>query len=54
MCGRVTVAEVEILVENGQLDPDLVHTPGIFVKRLVVNARPSRRIEQRTVRPAGA
>jgi 3-oxoacid CoA-transferase subunit A len=54
MCGRVTVAEVEILVENGALDPDHVHTPGIFVTRLVVNAHPSRRIEQRTVRAAGA
>jgi 3-oxoacid CoA-transferase subunit A len=54
MCGRVTVAEVEILVENGELDPDQVHTPGIFVQRLIVNPHPSRRIEQRTVRPAGA
>jgi 3-oxoacid CoA-transferase subunit A len=53
MCGRVTVAEVEILVENGQLDPDRVHTPGIYVKRLVVNPHPSRRIEQRTVRSGG-
>jgi 3-oxoacid CoA-transferase subunit A len=54
MCGRVTVAEVEVLVENGQLDPDQVHTPGIFVTRLIVNPRPSRRIEQRTVRSVGA
>jgi len=54
MCGQVTVAEVETLVDNGELDPDQVHTPGIFVKRLIVNAHPSRRIEQRTVRPAGA
>ncbi|HUD24243.1 MAG TPA: CoA transferase subunit A [Burkholderiaceae bacterium] len=54
MCGNVTVAEVEFLVENGELDADQVHTPGIFVKRLVVNAHPSRRIEQRTVRSAGA
>jgi 3-oxoacid CoA-transferase subunit A len=53
MCGRITVAEVEVLVENGQLDPDQVHTPGIFVKRLIVNPNPSRRIEQRTVRTAG-
>ena len=53
MCGRITVAEVEVLVENGQLDPDQVHTPGIFVTRLVVNPHPSRRIEQRTVRSAG-
>ena len=53
MCGRITVAEVEILVENGQLDPDQIHTPGIFVTRLIVNSHPSRRIEQRTVRSAG-
>jgi 3-oxoacid CoA-transferase subunit A len=52
MCGRVTVAEVELLVENGELDPDQIHTPGIFVSRLVVNAHPEKRIEQRTVRAA--
>jgi len=52
MCGRVTVAEVEFLVENGELDPDNIHTPGIFVQRLVVNAHPQKRIEQRTVRTA--
>jgi 3-oxoacid CoA-transferase subunit A len=50
MCGRVTVAEVEELVENGALDPDNIHTPGIFVQRIVVNATPEKRIEQRTVR----
>jgi 3-oxoacid CoA-transferase subunit A len=54
MCGKVTVAEVEFLVENGELEADNVHTPGIYVQRLVVNSRPSRRIEQRTVRAAGA
>jgi 3-oxoacid CoA-transferase subunit A len=54
MCGRVTVAEVEILVENGELDADCIHTPGIYVQRLIVNPHPSRRIEQRTVRAAGA
>jgi 3-oxoacid CoA-transferase subunit A len=52
MCGRVTVAEVEELVEDGMLDPDHIHTPGIFVQRLVVNAHPEKRIEQRTVRAA--
>jgi len=52
MCGRVTVAEVEEVVENGALDPDQVHTPGVFVQRIVVNAHPEKRIEQRTVRPA--
>jgi len=50
MCGRVTIVEVEEIVENGTLDPDHVHTPGIFVQRLVVNANPEKRIEQRTVR----
>jgi 3-oxoacid CoA-transferase subunit A len=50
MCGKVTVVEVEEIVDNGQIDPDHVHTPGIFVQRLVVNASPEKRIEQRTVR----
>ena len=48
--GRVCVAEVEQLVENGALDPEGIHTPGIYVKRIVVNAQPEKRIEQRTVR----
>ena len=50
MAGKVTVAEVEIVVETGELDPDQIHTPGIFVHRLVVNPHPEKRIEQRTVR----
>ncbi|GGR79689.1 CoA transferase subunit A [Deinococcus sedimenti] len=49
-CGRVTVAEVEEIVEIGQIDPDDVDTPGIFVQRVVLNAAPEKRIEQRTVR----
>jgi 3-oxoacid CoA-transferase subunit A len=49
-CGSVTVAEVEQIVEAGAIDPDQVHTPGIFVKRIVLNATPEKRIEQRTVR----
>jgi 3-oxoacid CoA-transferase subunit A len=49
---KMTIAEVEHLVEPGQLDPDHIHTPGIFVKRVVLNATPERRIEQRTVRKA--
>lgn len=49
-CGKVTVAEVEELVEIGELDPDAIDTPGIFVQRVVVNANPEKRIEQRTVR----
>ncbi|WP_027482585.1 CoA transferase subunit A [Deinococcus pimensis] len=48
--GRVTVAEVEEIVEIGELDPDEIHTPGIFVQRLVLNPTPEKRVEQRTVR----
>jgi 3-oxoacid CoA-transferase subunit A len=51
-CGRVTVAEVELLVEAGELDPDQVHTPGIFVQRVVHNPGAEKRIEKRTVRTA--
>ncbi len=50
MAGRVCVAEVEQLVEVGDIDPDHVHLPGIYVDRIVVNATPEKRIEQRTVR----
>ena len=49
--GRICIAEVEELVEPGQLEPDCVHTPGIFVHRVVV-AKRQKRIEQRTVRKA--
>jgi len=48
-CGKVTVAEAEILVPIGELDPDEIHTPGIFVQRVVHNPNPERRIERRTV-----
>jgi 3-oxoacid CoA-transferase subunit A len=48
-CGRVTVAEVEQLVGPGELEPDQVHTPGIFVQRLIVSTRNEKRIEKRTV-----
>ena len=50
MAGRVCVAEVEEMVDVGSLDPDHVHLPGIYVDRIVVNATPEKRIEQRTVR----
>ena len=50
MAGTVTVAEAEIIVEIGEIDPDQVHLPGIYVDRLVHNANPEKRIEQRTVR----
>jgi 3-oxoacid CoA-transferase subunit A len=49
MAGKITVAEVEEIVENGELDPDQIHTPGIYVHRLVVNSEPEKRIEQRTL-----
>jgi len=54
MAGRKTVVEVEQLVEIGEIDPDQVHLPGIYVDRIVVNAQPEKRIEQRTVRAKGA
>ncbi|WP_188962820.1 CoA transferase subunit A [Deinococcus aquiradiocola] len=50
--GCVTVAEVEHLVEVGELDPDHVHTPGIFVQRIVHDPEPRKLIEKRTVRTA--
>jgi 3-oxoacid CoA-transferase subunit A len=51
-CGKVTVAEAEIIVEPGELDPDEIHTPGIFVHRLVHNPHPEKRIEKITTREA--
>ena len=53
MAGKTCVVEVEELVETGQIDPDHVHLPGIYVDRIVVNATPEKRIEQRTVRQGG-
>lgn len=50
MAGRITVAEVEELVEPGELDPNFVHTPGIFVQRIFQGVGYEKRIEQRTVR----
>ncbi len=50
-CGKVTVAEVEELVPVGSLDPDNIHTPGIFVQRILQGVH-EKRIEQRTVRAA--
>lgn len=54
MCGRTTIAEVEELVEPGEIDPDQVHTPGVFVQRIVAltpEQAADKRIERRTVRP---
>jgi 3-oxoacid CoA-transferase subunit A len=48
--GKVTIAEVEELVEPGDLDPDHIHTPGIYVQRLIVGRDYEKRIEQRTIR----
>ncbi len=48
--GRITIAEVEELVEPGALDPDAIVTPGIFVKQVIVGAHYEKRIEKRTVR----
>ena len=50
MAGKVCVAEVEEIVPIGDIDPDHVHLPGIYVDRLVLNPTPEKRIEQRTVR----
>ncbi len=54
MCGKVTIAEVEHLVEPGELEPNQVHTPGVFVQRVVAltpEQAADKRIERRTVRP---
>jgi 3-oxoacid CoA-transferase subunit A len=50
MAGKISVVEVEEIVETGALDPDAIHLPGIYVHRLVLNATPEKRIEKRTVR----
>ncbi len=50
MAGKITIAEVEELVPNGELDPDHIHTPGIYVHRIFQGAKYEKRIEQRTVR----
>jgi 3-oxoacid CoA-transferase subunit A len=55
MCGRVTIAEVEELVEPGELDPNDIHTPGVYVQRVVAltpEQAADKRIEKRTVQPA--
>lgn len=50
MAGKITVAEVEELVPVGELDPNQIHTPGVFVQRIIKGARFEKRIENRTVR----
>jgi len=49
MAGKITVVEVEEIVETGSFDPDAVHLPGIYTHRLVLNATPEKRIEKRTL-----
>ncbi len=50
MAGKITIAEVEELVEPGELDPNFIHTPGIYVHRIFQGVNYEKRIEQRTVR----
>ena len=52
MAAKVCVVEVEEIVDVGEIEPDQVHLPGIYVQRLILNATPEKRIEQRTVRSA--
>ncbi|MBP8013612.1 MAG: CoA transferase subunit A, partial [Acinetobacter sp.] len=50
MAGKITIAEVEQIVEIGDLDPDEIHLAGIYVNRIVLNASPEKRIEQMTLK----
>lgn len=50
MAGKITIAEVEEIVETGALDPDDIHLPGIYVNRIIVNSSPEKRIEQLTLK----
>ena len=50
MAGKISVAEVEEIVEIGELDPDAIHLPGIYINRIVLNAHPEKRIEQMTLK----
>ena len=56
MAGKISVVEVEEIVPTGSLDPDAIHLPGIYVHRMVLNAKPEKRIEKRTTKqnPKGA
>ncbi len=54
MAGRVTIAQVEHLVEPGEIEPGQVHLPGVFVQRIVCTGAQAKRIEKRTVQPATA
>ncbi|WP_397474326.1 CoA transferase subunit A [Pusillimonas sp.] len=52
MAGKITVVEVEKIVETGELEPDSIHLPGIYVHRIVLNENPAKHIEHRTLRNA--
>lgn len=54
MAGKITIAEVEQLIEIGELDPDEIHLPGIYVNRIVLNPAPEKHIEQMTLKAAEA
>ncbi|HTN46597.1 MAG TPA: CoA transferase subunit A [Flavipsychrobacter sp.] len=53
MAGKITIAEVEELVQPGELDPNFIHTPGIYVNRIFQGSHYEKRIEQKTVRKRG-
>lgn len=52
MASRITIVEVEEIVDIGVLDPDEIHLPGIYIDRIVINANPEKRIEQKTLKAA--
>ncbi len=54
MAGLFTIAEVEQIVEIGEIDPDDIHLPGIYVNRIVLNTQPEKRIEQLTLKAVEA
>lgn len=54
MAGKITIAEVEELVQPGELDPDFIHTPGIYVRRIFQGLNYEKRIENRTIRKRNA
>ncbi|OTG88038.1 succinyl-CoA--3-ketoacid-CoA transferase [Acinetobacter sp. ANC 4558] len=53
MAGKITIAEVEHIVDIGELDPDEIHLPGIYIHRIILNATPEKRIEQMTLKAEG-
>ena len=50
MAGKISIAEVEEIVEIGDLDPDEIHLPGIYINRIILNPHPEKRIEQMTLK----